>query len=172
MKKFFAILSLLTLAPLASLVAQNQTIPEIALKALDGSTVNSSTFSNEGKPMVISLWATWCKPCIQELMAIQDVYEEWQEATGVKIIAIAVDDARSSGKVAPFVNSKDWEYEVYIDENQDFQRAMNVANVPYTVLINGKGEIVWEHNSYVAGDEEHLLEKIKELTESKPEELH
>ena len=57
-------------------------------------------------------------------------------------------------------NGKGWEYEVYIDANQDLKRAMNVNNVPYTFLIDGKGKIVYEHNNYVPGDENILYKKI------------
>ncbi|HET6991274.1 MAG TPA: TlpA disulfide reductase family protein, partial [Bacteroidia bacterium] len=73
-----------------------------------------------------------------------DVYADWQKETGVKLIAISIDDQRNSPKVKPYVDSKDWDYEVYLDENQDFKRALNVNNVPQTFVINGEGEIVWQ----------------------------
>jgi cytochrome c biogenesis protein CcmG, thiol:disulfide interchange protein DsbE len=138
-------------------------IPGATVKKLDGTKVNTSTFSNDGKPIVISFWATWCKPCKKELDAIAENYAEWQKETGVKLIAISIDDARSSGKVVTDVKTKGWEYEVYIDENQDFKRAMNVNNVPHTFLIDGTGNIVWSHNSYTDGDEDKLYENIKAL---------
>lgn len=138
-------------------------IPTATVKKLDGSKVNSSTFANDGKPIIISFWATWCKPCKKELDAIAEEYETWQKETGVKLIAISIDDIRSSAKVVTDVKTKGWKYEVYLDENQDFKRAMNVNNVPHTFLINGKGEIVWSHNSYTDGDEEKLYENVKKL---------
>jgi peroxiredoxin len=114
--------------------------------------------------MVISFWATWCSPCKKELNNISEVYEDWQEETGVKLIAISIDDSRNKHKVKPYVDSKGWEYEVYIDANQDLKRAMNVNNVPYTFLIDGEGKIVYEHNNYVPGDEDELYKQIKMLT--------
>ena len=138
-------------------------IPTATVKKLDGTKVSSSAFSNDGKPMIISFWATWCKPCKKELDAIAENYSDWQKETGVKLIAISIDDARSSSKVAPDVKMKGWEYEVYLDENQDFKRAMNVNNVPHTFLVNGNGEIVWSHNSYAEGDEDILYENVKKL---------
>ncbi|MDP2387287.1 MAG: TlpA disulfide reductase family protein [Bacteroidota bacterium] len=138
-------------------------IPSATVKKLDGSKVSTTGFNNDGKPIIISFWATWCKPCKKELDAIAENYSEWQKETGVKLIAISIDDARSSSKVAPDVKAKGWEYEVYIDENQDFKRAMNVNNVPHTFLLNGKGEIVWSHNSYAEGDEEILYENVKKV---------
>jgi cytochrome c biogenesis protein CcmG, thiol:disulfide interchange protein DsbE len=143
--------------------SQKHPIPVAEVKNLEGKSISTGTFSNNEKPIVISFWATWCKPCVNELMAIADNYADWQKETGVKLIAISVDDSRNMSKVAPFVNGKNWEYEVYIDPNGDFKRAMNVNNVPHTFLVNGKGEIVWQHNSYSPGDEEKLYENIKKV---------
>ena len=140
-----------------------KTIPKVNVKNLSGKTISSSTFKNGGKPMVISFWATWCSPCKKELNNISDLYEDWQDETGVKVIAISIDDARNKHKVKPYVDSKGWEFEVYIDANQDLKRAMNVNNVPYTFLVDGKGKIVYEHNNYVPGDEKKLYKKIKAL---------
>ena len=141
-----------------------QSIPSADVKKLSGETVNTSKFNNDGKPMVISFWATWCKPCVKELNAYSDNYDDWVDETGVKLIAISTDDTRSSGRVAPYVNARGWQFEVFLDENGSFKRAMNVANVPHTFLLDGNGKIVWQHTSYVEGDEEELYEKILELT--------
>jgi len=138
-------------------------IPSATLKKLDGSKINSNTFSNNGKPIIISFWATWCKPCKKELDAIAETYPDWVKETGVKLIAISIDDVRSSSKVVTDVKTKGWEYEVYLDENQDFKRAMNVNNVPHTFIVDGNGLIVWSHNSYSEGDEDKLYENIKAL---------
>jgi cytochrome c biogenesis protein CcmG, thiol:disulfide interchange protein DsbE len=163
MKKLLVSLSTLLILASATIPADGGKIPSATVKTLEGSKVNSSTFTNDGKPLVISFWASWCKPCKKELDAIHENYSDWQKETGVKVIAISIDDARSSSKVVTDVKTKGWEYEVYIDENQDFKRAMNVNNIPHTFLVNGKGEIVWSHNSYAEGDEEKLYENIKKL---------
>jgi len=144
-----------------------KTIPSASIKNLKNETIDTKTFNNEGKPFVINFWATWCKPCIMELNAISEVYEDWQKETGVKIFAISVDDSRSSKKVAPFVKSRNWKYDSYLDENSDFKRAMNVNNPPHTFLYNGKGELVWQHNGYAPGDEEELYKQIKKLLDEK-----
>lgn len=149
----------------SELFAQTTTIPVVKLKTPDGKTVSTATFSNDGKPIIIDFWATWCSPCKQELNAIANLYEEWQKETGVKVIAISIDDARNSPKVAPFVKGREWPFEVYIDENSDFKRAMNVNEIPHTFVINGKGEVVAQHKSYAPGDENKLYEEVKKLVE-------
>lgn len=139
-------------------------IPAVDVKKLDNSTFNTGSIENDGKPIIISFWATWCSPCKAELNAIAEEYSNWQEETGVKLVAISIDDARNVPKVKPYVDGQSWEYEVYLDPNADFKRAMNVNNVPHTFLIDGKGNIVWQHNSYAPGDEDQLFELVQKLS--------
>lgn len=138
-------------------------LPQVSVKTLQGATINTAEISNDGKPIIMSFWALWCKPCINELTTIADVYPDWVEETGVKLIAVSIDDARSSSKVAPTVSGKGWEYEVLLDVNGDFKRAMNVNMIPHTFLINGNGEIVWQHTSFSEGSELELIEMVRKL---------
>jgi len=144
-------------------LGQEKSLPNIDVKTLQGKTINIQDLENDGNPMVISFWATWCKPCKKELNTIAEVYDDWQDETGVKLIAISIDDTRSMSKVAPYVNSSDWNYEVYLDSNSDLKRAMGVSTVPHTFLINKEGKIVWNHKGYIDGDEEELYEQIQHL---------
>lgn len=146
----------------AQVAKKDWDLPSAMVKTLDGSSVDTKSFDNDGKPMIISFWATWCKPCVLELNTIMDEYADWQEETGVKLIAISIDDARNTPKVAPFVNGKGWEYDVYLDPNSDFKRVMNVNTVPHTFVLNGDKQVVWQHNAYAPGDEEELYEIVKE----------
>ncbi len=142
--------------------AQNS-LPKVNVTTAEGKTVNTSTFANDGNPIVISFWATWCKPCMRELDAIAEVYEEWQEDIGAKIVAVSIDDSRNSGKVGPLAKTKGWEYEVYIDQNQDFKRALGVNNIPHTFVLDGNGNIVWQHTGYALGDEDELYEVLEKV---------
>ena len=165
MKKIILCLSFISIC--AYSFAQKQTLPNIMVKNLNGESININTIENNGDPIVISFWATWCKPCKKELNAIAEVYEDWQDETGVKLIAISIDDRRNMHKIAPEVNSAEWEYEIYLDPNRDLARALGVSPVPHTFLLNGKKEIVWQHTGYAEGDEEELYEKIKEYQNKK-----
>ena len=156
--KYF-LLSLL-LAVSASAFAQ---LPSVKLKNIDGKVVNTANLSNGGKPFVISFFATWCKPCNRELKAIHEQYADWQEETGMKVIAISIDQAQNIHKVKPLVDGEEWEYEILLDPNSEFRRAMGVQMIPHVFIIGGDGKIVESRSGYTDGGENHLIEKIREL---------
>lgn len=158
MKKFIT-LSLALLFTFSFIAQNGKKVPSVKLKTLDGKTVDIVELVKSGKPVVISFWATWCKPCKAELNAIAELYEDWVDETGVTLIAVSIDDARSTGRVEPYVNGQGWDYTVLLDPNGNLKRAMNVNNVPHTFLIKN-GTIVWNHNNYASGDEEELYEQI------------
>jgi len=139
-------------------------LPQVKLKDMEGKVVDLSKLENDGRPIIISFWATWCKPCRLELNTISDEYEDWVDETGVKLVAVSIDDARSTGKVEPVVNSAGWEYDILLDPNGELKRAMNVSQVPHTFLIDGSGKVVWQHNNYSPGDEEELHEELLKIS--------
>lgn len=138
-------------------------IPDVTVKNLDNSSFQTGEIENDGKPIIINFWATWCSPCKRELNTIAEEYQDWVDETGVKLVAISIDDARNMHKVKPYIDGQGWEYEVYIDPNADFKRAMNVNNVPHSFLVDGEGNIVWQHNSYAPGDEMELYDLVEKL---------
>ena len=147
---------------LVSLGAYAQ-LPSVQLKDLEGKTVNTAELSNNGKPFVISFFATWCKPCNRELKAIHEQYADWQEETGMKVIAVSIDQAQNINKVKPMGDGEGWEYEVLLDPNSEFRRAMGVQMIPHVFIIDGKGKIAESRSGYTDGAESHLIEKVREL---------
>ena len=162
MKKLFLTVIAIGILSILS-TAQSRTLPSVDVKTLNGGNINITTLENDGNPIVISFWATWCKPCKKELNNIAELYGDWQDETGVKLVAISIDDARSMVRVAPYINASDWDYEVYLDPNGDLKRAMGVSTVPHTFLLNSKNEIVWQHKGYIDGDEDELYEQIEKI---------
>ncbi|MEO9258463.1 MAG: TlpA disulfide reductase family protein [Crocinitomicaceae bacterium] len=151
---------------------RDKTLPDMTVVDMDGNTINPSKVTNDGKPMIVNFWATWCAPCKRELSAIDDVYQDWVDETGVKLIAVSIDDERTKSRVKPFVDGEGWEYDIWMDPNWDFKRAMGVNNAPFTFLLDGNGKIVYEHNNYSPGDENILHAKLLELVnEAKKAEL-
>ena len=156
-------LILATLLLLAVFTTASAQLPKVVLKGIDGKTVSTDTLRNDGKPFIIDFFATWCKPCNRELTAISEVYEDWQKETGVKIIAVSIDQAQNINKVKPLVDGEEWEYEVLLDPNSEFRRAMGVQMIPHVFIIGGDGKIVESRSGYTEGGEQHLIEKVREL---------
>jgi cytochrome c biogenesis protein CcmG, thiol:disulfide interchange protein DsbE len=166
MRKLF-VLALITLAALsASSQSEEKSFPKIpssTVKTVDGRDFNTANIQNDGKPIILSFWALWCTPCMRELTAIAEVYEDWVDETGVKLIAVSIDDARSTSRVLPTALGKNWDYEILLDANSEFRRAMNVNQIPHNFIINGNGEIVWQHTSFTEGSQHQLIDLVRRL---------
>jgi len=138
-------------------------IPAVTLKSIDGATVKSETLNNDGKPFIIDFFATWCKPCNRELSAIAEVYDEWKEETGVKIIAVSIDQGQNINKVKPLVDQNEWEYEVLLDPNSKLLKALGGQMIPFVVVVDGNGNIASRHSGYTDGAENELIEEVRKL---------
>lgn len=163
MKRIFVTLFIAVLTVSFGTTAMAQKLPAITIKTIDGKSVSTDKLENGGKPFIIDFFATWCHPCNRELNAIAEVYEDWQDETGVKIFAVSIDQAQNINKVKPLVDSNNWDYDVLLDPNSEFLRALNIRTIPYTLVCDGKGNIVYRHNGYSDGVEEELIEKVREL---------
>ena len=161
-------LSLLLVAALWSwAVPAIAQLPAVTLKTIDGQAVRTDTLSNSGRPFIIDFFATWCKPCNRELDAISEVYEEWQEETGVKIFAVSIDQAQNINKVKPLVDNSGWEYDVLLDPNSEFRQALGIQMIPYVIICDGKGRMVYRHQGYTDGAETELIEEVRKIIEIK-----
>ena len=161
MKRFFILAAFVALV--ANTFAQ---LPKVTLKDINGKAVTTDTLSNNGRPFIIDFFATWCKPCNRELDAIAEVYDEWVEETGVKIYAVSIDQAQNINKVKPLVDNHGWDYDVLLDPNSDLKRALGIQMIPYTLIVDGQGNIVYKHNGYTDGAEQELIDKVRELVKS------
>lgn len=141
-----------------------KSLPDMEVETMQGEMINAKEFTQNG-PAIISFWATWCSPCKRELNTINDMYTDWQDEFGVTLYAVSIDDQKTKKSVPIYVNGKAWDYEVIMDPNSDFRRAMGVNNVPHTFLVNKNGEIVYSHNNYSPGDEEILYQELQKLNQ-------
>lgn len=138
-------------------------IPDVSLRDIEGKKVNLKTFCTEGSPTIISFFATWCKPCMRELKAISEVYDDWQEETNVRLVAISIDQAQDIEKVKPLVDGNNWDYTVLLDTEGELKRQMNVQSVPFMLIVDGSGKIVEQRSGYTDGEEKNVYKVLKDL---------
>ncbi len=158
MKKILTLLC--AVFAVASVSAQQ--LPDVQVENAQGKIVSVRSLSN-GKPMIISYWSIACKPCIQELNAINDALAEWREEADFEVVAVSVDDARLKASAKAIASSRGWEFICVYDENQDLKRAMNVSLTPQSFVVDGEGNIIFSHSGYTPGSEQLLFDKIVEL---------
>ena len=153
------ILSLLLVTYCTCLHAQSD-LPSTKIKSLSGKDVLFSALAiNSDTAIIVSFWATWCIPCITELETINDQLQERQLQKPFKLIAISVDDTRSAARVPSFVKGRGWNFPIYLDQNSDLKRALNINDIPHILIIKN-GKIIYQHTGYVPGNEEELFEVI------------
>lgn len=148
----------------SSLLAQENGFPSIKLKSINGQMIDLADLGIQSKDtmVVLSFWATWCIPCINELEIINDVYEEKQAIKPFKFYGVSVDDSRTSQRVKPFIKGKGWKFNVLMDINSELKRYLNITDVPHVIILKDN-KIVYRHTGYISGEEENLFEAIKNL---------
>ncbi len=139
------------------------TAPNFELENMDGDIYELNDFLGKG-PVLISFWATWCKPCIEELKAYNKIYKEYKKQ-GFTIVAISTDSERSIAKVKPFISSMNYDFPVLLDPNSDVARKYYARVMPYSVMIDKEGNILYSHVGYSRGDELKVEEIVKKQLE-------
>lgn len=119
--------------------------------------------SLKGKVVVISFWATWCGPCKEEMPHLQAMYSELKEK-GVEVLSISTDDARDAPKVKAYVKTRGYSFPVLHDRDSTVVGAYNPQKtLPYTVVVDKKGEVVRRTAGYNPGDEVELKTFVTSL---------
>lgn len=147
----------------ATVVSAQKELPSVKVENLKGETMNIRDILSDSIPVVLSFWSTTCKPCITELDAFADSYEDMQDELPFKVVAVSTDDERSVSKVKGMVNGRGWPFEVVVDKNQDLKRAMNVVMQPQLFILDKQGKIVYAHTGYVPQSEEAVFNKLREM---------
>lgn len=138
--------------------------PNVKIENAKGEVISTSTLAAKKIPLIVSFWSTTCKPCILELNAMNDLLDDWRREARFEIIAVSIDDARSSSVARALASGNGWDrFTVLYDKNQEFKRALNVSMAPHTFIFDGNGKMVYSHVGYTPGTEEEYIEKIKSL---------
>jgi peroxiredoxin len=159
--KIFCV-AILVMFPAVSATSQNiktKMAPDFTLPDMDGKRVTLSDNFGEG-PIYISFWATWCKPCREELKIMQRLYSKYDER-GFKVIAINTEGPRAMGKIKSFVKSNGWNFDILIDgDGEVFRRKYKGFALPYSVLTDPQGKVIFSAIGFKPGDEKHVEELI------------
>lgn len=128
--------------------------PDFSLQTLDGENVKLSDY--EGKKVVLNFWATWCKPCREEMPDLQTIYSENNEE--IVILAVNMD---AHNDVKGFTDSYAVTFPVLLDVEDKVSKIYRVISLPTTYFIDEKGDIAQKHLGQITY--EQLEEVLKQL---------
>ncbi len=155
---------ILTLIALTQVTAQ-ESLPNTEVRTLKNQKVEFNTLFEPGKLTLVSFWATWCVPCKKEIANVKELMPEWKEEVDFDFMTVSVDDSRSSAKVASYAAAQRWDFPTYLDPNNDLKRSLNFQTVPFSMIVDGNGKVVYMHNGYEEGAEEEMFAKLKEISQ-------
>ncbi len=126
-------------APLALIRPAKKTVAkEFALPGPKGSVVKLRDF--RGKVVLLNFWATWCLPCVEEMPAIEQLYQRYRER-GLVVLAVS-EDTEGEKVVTPFLQEHTLTFPVAYDSKMNVAELYQMLGLPSTYLINREGQIV------------------------------
>lgn len=133
--------------------------PDFELDDLNGAAVSAADF--DGKIMLVNFWASWCKPCIEEMPMLVRLQHNYA-GRGVQVVGIALDDPP---KAREFVSELAINYPILVGSIDTVLASRRYGNragmLPYTVLVGADGIIRWAYLG--ALDQDELVTQIEAL---------
>lgn len=149
-------------ASLLSLGLWAQNLPDVTVQDVNGRSVSTLSMIDGQTPFIVTFWASWCRPCMEELAAIEDAAPDWTGDFPLRIYAVSVDDSRSLSNAKAVAASNDWPVTVLFDTRQQFKQAFRISSIPQVFIFDKNGRQVYTHLGFVPGGEIELLEKLQE----------
>jgi peroxiredoxin len=135
---------------------------DLALPDLRGDIVRPVAV-RETDVFVLAFWATWCQPCQQELSQMNTKLDRMR-ARGLQVFAISIDGPDTTAQVGPWVEREGYRFPVLLDrETQVLTRYNPRGDIPYYVVLDATGKVIDDHQGYMAGDVESLVEELDRL---------
>ena len=153
----------LALIAISSELYSQKVQTSLRLNRIDGKKVQLKKYLDSG-PILINFWATWCGPCKKEMIHL-DRFSRQYKKNNFSVLSISIDTQRSLSEVKRYVRSKKYDFEVFIDPNQQIFKKLNGNIMPTNLLIDKNGQVVWMHYGYMPGDEVVMEQEISRLLE-------
>jgi peroxiredoxin len=131
------------------------------VRTIDGKSLDLARLSDRG-PLVLDFWATWCKPCVASMPAL-DVLAKKYQARGVTVLGISIDGPRNFARVRPFLNKLGLSYPNAIDEDGSLQERFQVVAVPTTLVIGSDRRVMHVFTGYQGGPLRDVEQALMEL---------
>jgi len=160
-----AILNTIAFVVLVSMsFGQEKALPHLKLRDMQNQ-IHDLDKLVEGKITLINFWATYCVPCRKEMKHLNRISKTYA-GENVQVIGVSIDDSRTVGRVKTMAKSQRLNYAILLDTDQKLYKNFNTSSMPFSILLDSSGQILWEHTGYVPGDEVKMESAIQETLES------
>ena len=113
-------------------LSEGDVAPDFTVTLVNGDTFTLSDYDDE--VVLLNFWATWCPPCVGEMPALQNLYEDGEA------VIIGIDCGETKADVDSFVSENGYTYNIGYDEYYTVEDYYPTDGIPYTLIIN-KGVI-------------------------------
>ncbi len=134
---------------------------DFKLENIEGKQVKLSDFQKEGL-VILDFWATWCVPCKNSLPKMNELHEKYDN---VNVVTICTDKPRKKSEAISHIKSSKFKFYTLFDSKKVVQKQFNVTSIPFSMIIDQDGTILYEHTGYQRGDEKHYEEIIVDWLE-------
>jgi peroxiredoxin len=114
-----------------------QSAPDFTLASPDGKTVQLAAY--RGRVVFLNFWATWCPPCLEEMPAMERLYQRFRDR-GLVVLAVSFD--HDVARIKPFVERHRFTFQVAQDPKMSLASQYRLTALPVTLLIDKRGEVV------------------------------
>ncbi|MEX2181458.1 MAG: TlpA disulfide reductase family protein [Gemmatimonadaceae bacterium] len=135
-------------------VTVGQPAPAYAATRLDGAPIALADL--RGQVVLLNIWATWCKPCREEIPALEALHQAYA-ARGLVVAGVSIDAHGDTANIAGFARDLGATYPLWLDANDRVSTTFLAIGVPSTFLIDRGGVLRWKHLGAVKADDAALL---------------
>jgi cytochrome c biogenesis protein CcmG/thiol:disulfide interchange protein DsbE len=132
--------------------------PTYAAEKLDGSPIALADL--RGQVVLLNIWATWCKPCREEIPALERLHQA-HAARGLLIAGVSIDVVDDTARIAGFARDLGATYPLWLDRDDRVSMIFRSIGVPSTYLIDRAGVLRWRHMGPVRSDDPALLAALE-----------
>jgi len=156
-----------------SLHAQDFTNIDFTLNTIDGeqftlqkflTTIRGDGATPKKGAVIISFWALWCQPCKEEMKALRETFEKYQDRN-LHYVAINTDTPRSMAKVKAYLTAQKLPYIFLLDPNSEVFKNLNVQSMPFSMILDSSGKLIAKRVGFIAGDEKEIEADILKTIE-------
>lgn len=148
--------------PLSLTPSGSDRVSDFMLKDVNGESVSLSDYLYK-TVVVLSFWAPCCESGREKTVDCQKLFETYEE-NGLTVLAVTADEPEKRGEVRTFVKQRGIHIPVLFDvESEVFDQYNPERVLPYTLIIDRNGEIVWQHQGYAPGDRVLIESAVKEI---------